>query len=101
MFASADTNFLLGLAAQEEDAVDAAETLRRRAPHLLISATPTPLEELRFFKVQSQDLELKAAAAKALASFRSVWGFHAVSLTSSQQERVEQVADHIRQVGIL
>src|SRR5438874_13820402 len=90
MLAAVDTNFLLGLACSDNDTLDALETLRDRAPHFLVSATPTPLQELRFFKEQSLDARLKAAAAKALANFKTIWGFRAALLTRIQNERVEK-----------
>jgi len=101
MFAAADTNFFLALASDEDDAIDALETLKVRAPHLPVAATPTPLEELRFFKVQSVDLELKAAATKALACFRADWGFRPVTLTRAQQNRATEVSERLRLAAIL
>jgi rRNA-processing protein FCF1 len=101
MFAVVDTNFLLGLAWNDEDTIDAVQTLELRAPHLLISATQTVLEELRFFKEQATNKGLKAAATKALASFKTIWGFNAVLLSSGQQNRVEKIANHLRQAQVL
>src|SRR5207248_9168143 len=74
---------------------------RVRAPHLVVAATPTPLAELRFFKNQSSNSELKSAATRALASFKGVWGFHPVSLTPTQRDRVERIADQLRAINIL
>jgi hypothetical protein len=101
MFAAVDTNFLLGFASGDDDVIDAVETLKRRAPQLLISATPTPLAELRFFEKQSEDAALKSAATRALARFKRDWSFHAAVLPRAQQSRLENVADYIRSSGIL
>src|SRR5436309_15138940 len=101
MLAAVDTNFLLALADNDDDARDALDTLKGRAPHLLISATPTPLEELRFFKKQATDAQLEAAATKALASFKNIWAFRLALLTPSQQDGVRKIADQLRVTRIL
>ncbi|MBI3851110.1 MAG: hypothetical protein HY298_12670 [Verrucomicrobia bacterium] len=101
MLAAVDTNFLLALAADDEDALDAADTLRRRAPRFQVVATPTVLEELRFFKVQLRNPRLQSAATKALASFRADWNFQSAALSPAQHGVVERVADHLRIAGVL
>ena len=101
MFAAVDTNFLLALAAEDEDVMDALQTLRHRTPNLLVSATPTPLAELRFFQRQQADLRLKTGATRALACFKNVWKFHAPLLTPAQQGAVRKAADRLRAAGVL
>jgi len=101
MFAAVDTNFLLGLAGDDDDALDAVDTLRRRAPGLSIVATPTPLLELGFFRDQTEDLRLQAASAKVLACFKPLWGFQVATLDRDKQRRITKVGDHLRRVGLL
>src|SRR2546423_1279283 len=99
MLVAVDTNFLLGLA--WENAKDALHTLKSRAPHLIVSATPTVLEEVRFFQKQSLDDDLKQAAATCLASLKRVWQFNPAVLSASQDAHAERVGGHILRTGIL
>jgi predicted nucleic acid-binding protein len=101
MFVAVDTNFLLGLAWEDEDATDALETLRSRAPHLIVSATPTVLEEVRFFQKQTAERDLKLAATKCFALFKTAWQFNPVVLSPAQEAQAQTIGEHIGEAHIL
>ena len=101
MHVAADTNVLLALAESNEDAGDAFEVLRRRAPQLSRVIPPTVVRELVWFSENSPESALQAAARTALASAARQWHFHAARLNSVQQGIAERVATHLRWRGLL
>ncbi len=101
MLVAVDTNFLLALADWDDDAWDAVETLRRKAKHLLLIASPTVVGELAFFTRFSLTTPLGRNSRKAVAGFARDWQIRAEPLDSVQTSIVEQISLRLRRKQVV
>jgi predicted nucleic acid-binding protein len=90
--AAVDSNFLIALAQEDDDCIDAWDTVRNRLRPVLLIVPPTVLDEVGYKAADSSGGELQRLAAKALRELRNRWMLQPVELRSDQEHIVEQVA---------
>lgn len=96
-----DSNILLALAANDDEAVDAWEVIRTRLRPVMLVVSPTVLDEVGYKAGQSPATELQPLAAKALRELRSRWMLQPVDLRSDQEAIVTLVGQEIALSGLL
>jgi hypothetical protein len=96
-----DTNFPVLLAAGDELAVDALETVRLKIRPAQVLVSPTVLQELAHKRECDPDLRLRHLAGKALVNLRAVWRFHPALLTSLQEGLVRNAVQQLRHSGLI
>lgn len=96
-----DTNFLIALAEDDGDALDALHTLRDKLPGHRRLVSPTVILETGFLSEQNQDRQLRWMAGIAIRKFARDWQFEYGYLTPAQLGFAEQVAREIRWRGLL
>jgi predicted nucleic acid-binding protein len=96
-----DSNILLALAEDDDEAVDAWEVIRTRLRPVMLIVSPTVLDEVGYKAAQFPPTELQPLAAKALRELRSRWMLQPVDLRSDQEALVALVGKEIALSGLL
>src|SRR5262245_7680154 len=97
----ADTNVLLDYAQEDETVIDRLDTLHSRLPDSIILLLPTVLHELADLADEGESDEIRQASWKALNSILSPWGFEPVNFLPVGHGIVEQIAQSLRNKGLI
>jgi predicted nucleic acid-binding protein len=101
MAVAVDTNVLIALAGEDEEAAESLSVLRERLPDHRCLVSPTVLIEIGFLSRQKDDLRLRHAAAQVIRRFNTRWGLEAGYLAPVQLGIAEQAAREILWQGLL
>ena len=94
-----DTNVLLDRANDDEQVIEALDTVRRRLRLAELIVTPTVTEEI-ILKAERGDTPLdRRLANRTLASLVNPWGFRAVSFIPVGRGIVAEIARRLRREG--
>src|SRR5258708_5879479 len=96
-----DTNVLLLLSEEDEDTMDALETIRMRLEPMQFLVTPTVFEEMAHKAESEPDRELRTLAQKGLRELRPRWQIQPALLNAVQEAIVSQSAIRLQQSGLL
>ena len=96
-----DSNILLALAENDDEAVSAWEVIRTRLRPVMLIVPPTVLDEVGHKAAQLPKTGLQPIAAKALRELRSRWMLQPVDLRSDQEAIVALAGRAIALSGLL
>jgi len=96
-----DTNFLIDLAADDDNALDCLAIIRKKLPSAPILVLPTVIQELADIASRRDESRSKLLAIKALQSILKPWGFRPVNYVPVGHGIVEETARKIRAGGLL
>jgi predicted nucleic acid-binding protein len=96
-----DTNVLMALAGEDEDAWQCVETLKARRPNPQLIVTPTVLQELVRFVGDVGSPDRRDYYSAAALSGLSQWGIQPLNLLPIGHGIVERIGDDIRQQGLI
>ncbi len=95
-----DTNIGMDLAQGHEWALDAMSTIRRRLTGCPLLVPPTVIEELAWLATQAERAEERDSALSFLRQHRT-WGFELIHTVPLGNAYVAQIAERLRQAGLL
>lgn len=96
-----DTNVLMALAGEDEDAWQCVETLKARRPNPQLIVTPTVLQELVRFVGDVGSPDRRDYYSAAALSGLSRWGIQPLNLLPVGHGIVERIGDDIRHQGLI
>src|SRR5258705_727238 len=96
-----DSNILLALAEEDDEAIDAWEVVRNRIRPALIIVPPTVLREVGHQAEDPAHPEVQAVARKALRELRFPWMLQPVVLRSDQTDLAQLAREAVRRSGLL